>query len=203
MSIKVGEATTSQVFNVHEDVIKERSKPLKQALERQWVEGQPRELHMPDVRPDVLEGYVDWMYGSDTIGTQYKELSIEQDVHAAYLLLARLYVFGEDMEDPKFCNAVMENMTKLCDTRTGIFAVRPSNEAIKVIYEGTPSGSPARAFLIAFVQQNGHQEWFSKNPATYNVEYLLDVAGSLVQEKVRGRGSRPMFEQRQKWMKEE
>lgn len=67
----------------------------------------------------------------------------------AFTLLAELYILGERQLDSVFRKAVLDEMIRLrALARVNGAYWNPGVEAIKIIYEGTLTQSPARRFMV-------------------------------------------------------
>ncbi|KAK4960581.1 hypothetical protein LTR10_003477 [Elasticomyces elasticus] len=101
-----------------------------------------------------------------------------------YTLLAQLYCFGERMQDHRFQNAVVDAIiANVRDTHRGklngrkaSFKHYPSIQVVNLIYEGTPSGSPARRLMVNIYGSHCEPGWLEDN---VNTEFSLSLARKL------------------------
>jgi hypothetical protein len=96
--------------------------------------------------PGVFEGYLRWLCAR---GVDAKS---GDNAHGH---LARLYVLGEKLVDAKFQEAVLKELIK----NVRELEKYPSTETIKIIYNGTTEGSPARHLLVDFYACRASAKW--------------------------------------------
>ncbi|KAK5729613.1 hypothetical protein LTR17_011800 [Elasticomyces elasticus] len=116
------------------------------------------------------------------------ESSDADDSHTSadteYTLLAQLYCFGVRMQDHRFQNAVVDAIiANVEDTHRGklngrkaSFKHYPSIQVVNLIYEGTPSGSPARRLMVNIYGSHCEPGWLEDN---VNTEFSLNLARRL------------------------
>ncbi|KAK4495655.1 hypothetical protein PRZ48_012923 [Zasmidium cellare] len=181
ITIKAGDGEARKTLSIHEDIIKSSSPFFRAALDKNWKEAQSREITLPSDSAEVVSCYVDWCYSKQIASTHlFSEQSL-RDLDEEDALLADLYVFGEKVQDDRFCNAVMTAMAELMDQEfvtDGVLASRsPGPSTVKTIYDGTPTDSPARRFLVDQYVAYGSQEWFDGNDEYLQCpEFLRDLA---------------------------
>lgn len=203
----------STPFLVHEGVVKESSEFFKAALNKQWKEGTERKIDLPDDCPHVVADYIEWLYSKE-IEFTYKSKGpsaiqkfddIQKEISNDYHHLARLYVFGEKIQDDSFCNRALSTMIEVCTDSpmvTNGSKLYPSNTTIPIIYAGTPAGSPARRFLV-WVHQHGKAFWLTNSRETFMScpEFLFDLAVAQA-ESHPGKADFALAENRALWIKE-
>jgi hypothetical protein len=126
-------------FYIHEDTIKTSSEFFRIAIDEMLKEGLSCIIKRPDDDAQVFAQYAHWLY----YGTVKFQASSYLKALDEEILLAKMYVFGDKILDPKFCNATLRAMLR-STKRYGA----PSADAVRIIYEGTATDSPVRKFLI-------------------------------------------------------
>lgn len=158
-------------------------------LDKHWKEGGTGVVNMPEDRSDVLIAYVNWLY-TNVIPPFTTGPSDD------YGRLARLYVFGEKIQDDAFCDQVTTVIAKGFDS----FNYRPSPTTTNLIYSGTPAGSPIRQLLLETYSAQSLEDWFDGD-CLYNAEFMNDLAKQFVRD--RGQVKTKFWhDQRSKWFKQ-
>lgn len=80
----------------------------------------------------------------------------------SYILLSTLYVYGEHFMNSAIQNAAIRETLRLtqikCDEGLHWY---PMGHSVKIIYLGTPEGSPARRLMVDLHLKSGHEGWIS------------------------------------------
>lgn len=203
-TLRVGaNAGAVEEFSVHEVVLKETSGFFQAAVKKEWKEGSQRIIDMPEDTPEVVSVYVDWLY-SDRIYPKTGELPVDAGTHGAESEhLAKLYVFGEKIQDDCFCDAVVTALTKHIDRKTSSGRFGPSNEAVKVMMEGTARNSPGRRLMLELLAKCVSGQWIQVNRGSF--EAIPGLLADLVVEIMGIRDAHTnmpdVFPQRKKWFK--
>ena len=147
------------------------------AFKKDWVEGQTREIKLPDEEPELMTHYIDHVYS--------KKLHVPTDVYAigrpgfkkeaGFKILAQLYVLAERLLDSKSRNRIVQEIMRLaflmCPTRS---FCDPSPESINIIYKGTMPGSPARRLLVDIHACTTQSPWYP-NDVQMDPAFLMDL----------------------------
>ncbi|KAF2167902.1 hypothetical protein M409DRAFT_22049 [Zasmidium cellare ATCC 36951] len=174
VTIKAISGDKTETFHVHEEIIKERSEYFRAAFDRRWKEGKAREIEMQEELPDTIASYLEYIYGGSVSSTSDRDNAHRVEVSVRLL---RLYVFGEKIQDDDFCDAVLSMLATRCDEKdSDERRWYPINEAVHLLYAGTPSGSPARSFLVDMHLQHGNIRWLEVDVKYHHPEFLLDLA---------------------------
>jgi hypothetical protein len=121
---------------------------FRATLKKGWREGQKRTVELPEESPLHMAYYIQHLYGGKLPTHLMSEApNCEIDNHP-YVLLARMYVLGERMLDPKFQNVVIYELFRLARLdKTGTphkhTGLLPCHSHINIIYQGTTSKFPA------------------------------------------------------------
>ena len=179
--VKVGSKPVT--FDVHENTLRQTSAFFKAALEQQrWKEGVSGVIELPsddelsEVDPAVFDAYLQWLYsGKVDYKCDITEKTRESH-NVEFVKLAHMYVLGEKVQDDTFCDAVIDTtidkiMYHLADG-TRWFA---TTDPVNIIYGGTPTGSPARRFLVDIYVRYGKSDWVEEE-RDVDHEVLLDLA---------------------------
>ncbi|KAM3421531.1 hypothetical protein BST61_g1920 [Cercospora zeina] len=202
ITVAVGQGELPVEFHVHEDLLREHSGFFEAALNGQWKEAQERKIKLPEDNPDVVDVYVQWLYGG-----KIEAAVPEAARHSGWMrsvFWAYLYVFSDKIQDLSFANAVMEAWTMYIDEpRAGSKRIYSSLDCVEVIYEHTASGSPARQFLVHVWTTCGRSGWFDVDGCEAGLlqypEFLLDLARAYT-PKSRTGGHQSLYETREKWL---
>ncbi|KAF2208131.1 hypothetical protein CERZMDRAFT_87872 [Cercospora zeae-maydis SCOH1-5] len=123
---------------IHEDNLRQTPPFFRAALDKHWTEGATSGIVMPEDDIKVVSEYVGWLYRAICM-----ENCTDDDgnyLSGQWETLAKLYVYGDQVQDARFCNAVLARMLDYIDK----IALFPDEGAIQAVYEGTPVNSPVR-----------------------------------------------------------
>lgn len=126
------------------------------------------------------------------------------DIGEEHVFLAKLYVFGDKTQDDEFCNAVITALTELSDQHIISKNVRhfPGPLAVLIIYEGTPSDSPARRFLVDIHISHGRRDWIrERNGYLKAPAFLQDLSSALL--KPTNSCNDLVYDRRKEWFKQQ
>ncbi|KAK4495737.1 hypothetical protein PRZ48_013005 [Zasmidium cellare] len=202
VTLNVGPGPTTTDFAVHEAILREHSPFFRTALDKKWREGRSRIIELPYDDADVVAAYVDWLYFKRIASKPVSppELPIDD---GEYQFLARMYAFGEKVQADSFCDNVIDAMAQKTDdvaadgTRTF-----PSHSAIMALYNGTPTDSPARQFVIDMYAEFGAEKWVPKEAEFNNLEFLTDLARALLdRSQASSLHKQSNYPRRRKWYK--
>ncbi|GIZ37303.1 hypothetical protein CKM354_000075300 [Cercospora kikuchii] len=179
ITLVVGQDEESVSFHVHEDLLREHSHFFDAALKNQWKEAQERKIALPEDKPDIVDMYVQWLYGGKI------EAAVPETWHRA------------------FPNAIMEAWTSSIDQPNAngsryLTSVRTLSE----IYQNTTSGSPVRQFLVHIWATYRRDHWMRSDDDVERLlecpEFLLDLARATVPKPANPYQS--LHEMRKKWL---
>ncbi|KAF2242042.1 hypothetical protein BU26DRAFT_439443 [Trematosphaeria pertusa] len=148
LKILVGEK--EQVFVIHEGVLTTRSKFFKNAMQKGWKEAEDKIVKLPEDDPTAFELYEQLVYaGHAENGAQADDCCdpVTLQFGTESYVLCKLYVFAEKLQDSKAKNKIMDTLVDRIEQDVTI-SYFPNPRAIKVVYDGTPSGSLARRLMV-------------------------------------------------------
>lgn len=93
VTVTVGAGEDSEVFLVHDFLLKQTSKFFQTALKEDWKEGQEKKVDLPEDKPEAFGIYNEWLLHGKIASVTDKptgELT-SSDITLEYLLLADLY----------------------------------------------------------------------------------------------------------------
>lgn len=203
--IRVGQ----DAFVIHEKYLRKRSAVLQAQIDQCLREVRNLEIDLSEFHKDIVAVYIDFCTSgainldlSTSIQRAAQHAKKDSPIYAEHRFLAKLYVFGEKMQDYQFCNKVMACMTAACDKKDEIRInqVYPDKPAIQTIYEGTSPGSPARAFLVDLYTRLGRPGWFTKYEWACHPEFMWELTKALLAERAEPvRGEFRFHEVRMNW----
>lgn len=203
VKVIVGEDDTSASFFLHEDLVTSRSCFFRKALKTygedgslQWREGEERIVKLPEDEPRVFASYVQLLYlGKLPIHKALTDIETKDsnelkkllviNVEQEYMLLARLYVFCEKVQDTKSKAAVISAFVEAsCKSRANGLRHYPHTAAISCIYKGTPELDPLRDVLVDFWIFHAHSGWTGPEKVDdYPHEFTYEVMKGLIKER--------------------
>lgn len=98
-----------------------------------------------------------------------------------YAHLAGAYILGEELGHGTFCDAVLDAIIGLANTKgeSGNYAF-PGRSIVRYVYANTAAGSPIRRFLVDIYVANGTGEWLPEElEGAPPGEFLLQLARGL------------------------
>lgn len=143
----VGTETEQQRLLVHHSQLENASPVFKAAFKESWKEGQEAQITLPDDEPVTVKTYLHFIYtGKIACQTPDPVFTVpDSNRHLAeYIILAKLYCFGEKYQDVRLKNAIVNAII----TKASVERFSPVGPSVDIIYKGTCAGSPARRPMI-------------------------------------------------------
>lgn len=137
----------SETFHLHPSVLSKSSEFLAKAMKPEWRSDPSKPITLSEVDPELFGSYCQWLYA--------QQLVFKGTVSASFEHLAKLYVLGEHLLDAAFRNTIIDALIKHCQTTKKF----PPDTAVQIIYQGTPTGSPARKLLVDFWAHAASRDW--------------------------------------------
>lgn len=165
-------------------------------IEKERLEGQKIVIKLPGEEVEVVTHYLDFVYGEglpiepfgiadDISQSDESDFGIADDVNKwDFVNLIKLYTLGERISDTTVRNAVIKEIIRLFPKGFDIYLDPYDNPCLpmpmdaKIIYDGTPKGSPARRLLVDLQVSGGVYEMFDLDG--YSPDYLRDLTKALL-----------------------
>jgi hypothetical protein len=171
-----------QKMVVHEIYLSRDSSFFKAALKKQWTEGQTRVIKLPEESPELMQHYVEHVYGDElpTHSLTHGDSCTIEDTH--YNMLAQLYILGERMLNVKYQNTIIRELLRLRHLDHGLTALQtvnyyPGSVCINTLYQGTTSLSPARRMMVDFVILHGNERLLDQ---VLDPNFLVDFSKTFI-----------------------
>lgn len=160
IQIVVGEGDTQTSFDVHKYLVTERSPFFKNAMSGDWKEAKDRVVNFPEDDPATLQSDVHLLY-TNQLAVIPSPLPVKYDGSEETEALAKLYALAEKLQDVDTKNIVLKAMLLSSLQIRSITAscVVPGLPTVRIIYAGTPEGSPIRRLLVDIYTYRGRSAW--------------------------------------------
>ncbi|KAF1956624.1 hypothetical protein CC80DRAFT_504453 [Byssothecium circinans] len=197
LTVTVGQDDEKRSFKIHEDAICDRSEFFRNSMKSEWasMRPDPRVIELPEDDPEAFSLYRTWLYsgqlailpdsggsGSDD-SISITNSSTTDTAPEHYHTLAYAYVLGERLLDVPFKNAIVDAYVLYARGTSPGRRYYPSNEEIRIIYDGTREGSPIRKLLVDIWYCRGKVEWIEKD-SDLPQEFLACVVKELLRVRV-------------------
>ncbi|KAL6709565.1 hypothetical protein ACN47E_001500 [Coniothyrium glycines] len=184
IQICVGWGSSTETFDVHENLLTSRSPFFKAALSGQWRESIDRMIRLPEDEPDVVRQYLHFLSTAD-LGTKSHTDSGRYHVLEECVGLVRLYVLAEKLQDTATKNRVMEEMVMIHRLHKNGRIPGQSYFVIHLIYAGTPPGSPMRRLIVNIFTERATTKWLPSDELTLPPEFLLELTRGLLDRRAK------------------
>ncbi|KAH7138018.1 hypothetical protein B0J11DRAFT_513407 [Dendryphion nanum] len=180
-----------ETFYVHQHAICAASPFFANAMKPEWASSRPdpRTITLPEDDPAAFSIYMSYLYAKElpilNESTASQPTTPEgkyRDIDNGYHNLAYAYVLGERLMDPAFKNAIIDAYVLYARGSPPAKRCYPSNEEIRILYEGTHEDSPIRKLLIDIWTARGKWEWVQMDPDLPN-EFLMEVTKGLLKSR--------------------
>lgn len=191
ITVTVGDEEEKRSFKIHEDAICDRSMFFRNSMKPEWasMRPDPRTIHLPEDSPEAFALYRTWLYcgklailPETSTGDSNLENSNLGTPPEHYHTLAYAYVLGERLLDVRFKNTIMDTYVLFARGGAGP-RYYPSNEEIRIIYDGTSELCPIRRFLVDIWYCRGKLEWI-ENDSDLPQEFLAAVVKEMLRVRV-------------------
>ncbi|KAF2731072.1 hypothetical protein EJ04DRAFT_579392 [Polyplosphaeria fusca] len=149
-------------FTVHKSLLASRLEFFKRMFNGPWKEQQSNSSTcLRTIRRLSKPGFT---FAIPTNSRPLKTRVERRTITAEYILLAKIYVFCEKLQDTRAKNAVIRaifDLTREKDKDNGRWRI-PEHTAVRIIYDGTPKDSPARRLVVELMsnlEQTGYQNY--------------------------------------------
>lgn len=151
------------------------SKFFRAAFNENWKEGIEGSIVLPEDEANIVHHYLHFLH-TGTFASIPADLGDEDDVeghHEEYILLVKLYLFGEKYQDIRLKNAVIIAIIKKAETRdSGDVMWYPTGPEVDVLYRGSPFGSPLKRLILDMYALDGEESWLDEE---INQEWLIEL----------------------------
>ncbi|PSN62885.1 hypothetical protein BS50DRAFT_577772 [Corynespora cassiicola Philippines] len=189
INVRVGLDESQETFKVHEDALCDRSEFFRSAMKPEWASqrADSRTVDLPEDDPEAFSLYRTWLYtGKLPVLPEHASGAPSppggDPSEESYHVLAYAYVLGERLMDVEFKNAIADAYVLYARGAAPGKRHYPSNEEIRIIYEGTTEACPLRKLLVDIWYCRGKAEWIEQDPDAQELpkEFLLEVVKALL-----------------------
>ena len=124
-------------IHVHTEVLISTSDFLKNVMKLEWRADKNCPIDFSKEDPKVVETYCRWLYSG--------KISCCENPWTTSKITCQLFILGEKLVDQTFKNAVLDFMIENFSSKPKVL---PNDKSVKIIYDGTPKGSPARRLVV-------------------------------------------------------
>lgn len=165
-------------------MVERNSEFFEAALRKEWKEGLEKTIELPEDDAKVFNKYHGWLYTRRLATPEGGYAGLDQ----SFTMLAKLYVLGEKLLDRDFQNSVSDALVSATRDERGPrghgsgYKGRsfPGPKIIRIVYEGTTTGSPMRRLLTDFYVRHGAGQWIREDGVDkWPQEFLYDLSAAL------------------------
>ncbi|KAH6637768.1 hypothetical protein C7974DRAFT_148065 [Boeremia exigua] len=159
VQVHVGCPDIHQCFFVHESLLTTRSQFFKKAMEGPWIEAESRVVRLTEDDPVTFQLYVDLLY-TGRVAVLRELPSDDPRSILEKAELAKLYVLAEKLQDMEAKNQTINAViasSRFKQAGGSVYA--PGYNFIRIIYDGTPSGSKMRKLLVELYTMDAASSW--------------------------------------------
>jgi hypothetical protein len=107
-----------QKMLVHIPQITAHSEFFAAAFKKEWVEGQTREIKLPEEEPEIMAYYIEHVYFGKLPTDIYTPASPGLEKEEGYKSLAQIYVLAERLLDSACRNRILQEFMRLRDLKS-------------------------------------------------------------------------------------
>jgi len=170
--IDVGEPTT--MMFVHCSVLCSSADFFKTRMKPEWSGTDAAHIKLPQYTPAAFNIYVNWLYAGGVPATA-QDLGDETIHDKEWTNLAAAFVVGEGVMDVAFKDVVMDALRAKVRSAEGATIWRVACDMVKIIYDGTTVGSPARKFMVDIFYHHGDPSVLCGPADDLQRDFLLDL----------------------------
>ncbi|KAF2242119.1 hypothetical protein BU26DRAFT_555820 [Trematosphaeria pertusa] len=190
LTVRVGEAPNDENFLLHEGIICSRSEFFRRAMNGNWIEKEERLVKLPRDKPELFSIYVNLVYTNKLTTTPKTSAGKAPSVAAIgqeYQTMCELYVLCEKLQDTSAKDATVTAILSMIHVRHNRGGYRgPPPRAVRTIYEGTTSNSPARRLMVD-LWTSVTASTLAKVAGSLPHEFIVDIATTLLNERTEGK----------------
>ncbi|KAI8939495.1 hypothetical protein NX059_003266 [Plenodomus lindquistii] len=168
-----------QVFAIHESLITSHSPYFKSALSSTH---QDRLVDLPYDDPTIFRYYVHLLY-TNKVEASLDCISPNTYGYNECCNIAKLYVLAEKLQDIASKNAAISAMLAAFEERNDAKGI-PGSSIIKIVWDGTPSGSKMRKLIVDMWADRATGSWIKKYKGKeWPADFLVDMTMALMEKR--------------------
>jgi hypothetical protein len=144
----------------------------------------PRTITLPNDNPAAFSLYLTWLYsGKLPVLAEVETPGFnDPDLDQGFRTLSHAYVLGDSLMDTAFQNAVADAYVLFARSagEPGHHRSYPSNEDIRILFDGTHEHSPIRGLILDIWSRRGRHDWIQKNEDELPYEFLAAITKELL-----------------------
>jgi len=156
-----------------------------------WAEREESLIKLPEDDPKIFATYINHVYTSTIATRATDEPRLGTIICDELVCLCKLYVLGEKLCDPAAKNATIEAILTASTEKDGKGQwYYPLRSSIKIIYDGTPAGSPGRRLMAdLWTNFSIKTDYFAESAQSLPKEFWFDLALALRKDRPAGKKS--------------
>lgn len=166
------------MFLVHKDIICAKSKFFVAACSKSWLEGQEKQVKLPEVDASLFQSYLTWIYCGQLNITCFSNEDINKlscqssRTVAKYLELCFL---GDVLDDVHLRNKVLQTLVLGADNMLHV-------QTVQRVWEKTPNNSPVRRMMVDRATLRGQRTHLLENLNKFPEDFVQQVTAALLKE---------------------
>ena len=122
----------------------EHSKFFRAGFNGKFGEAVSKDMQLHGIDPAAYATYVQWMYSGKIVVMEPDQVKTDENGEKRYLLLAKLYVVADQLENRHLRNQTMTDLVEVLKSTN----ITTGASAISLAYERTPEKSALRRFMV-------------------------------------------------------
>jgi len=155
-----------KIFHVHKEVLVD-APFFKNTMKPEWSRQEDKvPVDLTDEDSTIVEIYLKWLYSHN----------LPTDFGSGFHQIFLLYVLGEKLMHCTFQDAVLRGLIETCESLQSV----PNGSTIKILYNGTTAGSPARQLMVDMYCWRGEAKWADNRFDDAPAEFMRDCMRALM-----------------------
>ena len=163
-------------FRIHASMLCASSDFMRARKKPEWSQGGIT-IKLPDHPSYAFDLYANWLYMRKILTTS-DPASLEEN-EKEFATLAAAYTLGEAILDTAFKDTIIDALRAKIRPTPSPYIWHFGGEIIRTIYEGTPEGSMARAFLVNLYTSHASEDDLTSATVEAPKDFYVDVAVAL------------------------
>ncbi|KAF2827252.1 hypothetical protein CC86DRAFT_208688 [Ophiobolus disseminans] len=182
ITVELGEDRVRVRHPVIESVIRKSSKFFDNAMKPEWATARPdpRVIDLSDEGLDIFKIYLHWLYFRTL-------LTVVTDgdgpKNPEYLVLFRCYIISDKFVDIEFNKVVLNSIVDALEYQPYYSPCYPGQGPIRIIYDGTTEGAPARRLLVDLWVKYVGESWVKHIHAGLPHDFVVEFSRALLLKK--------------------